>query len=457
MRKAFIFLAVFLLLPIVASAPDLEVEKIDKGSVVISELDNPAVFDFKITNKNQTDDFEIFSLVGVAMTPQKFFELPKGETTTIEVTANPNEELRKIKGFLNFEYRIYGRKSGVFKDNLLIKIVPLSEAVEILPAIFNPNDSEIVITIRNKENTHIENLSITLKSVFFEKEDTISLSPYEERNISIKVDKEKIRKITAGQYVLTGEIQVQDSRERIESTINYLEEESVSVNETKQGIIVRKVIVTKTNLGNVPTTATIEIKKDVLSRLFTINSPIHSDVERRGLITTYIWQKEIAPGESVTVTSSTNYTFPFVIFILLVVTALSVKYYTSSPLTINKKVSHVKTKGGEFALKVNLYIKSKKHLTNIQIKDRLPAMTKLYEKFGTKPSQIHSGTRTLSWHISSLNSGETRVISYIIYSKIRTFGRFELPPASASFVYNDKEYHTLSDRVFFVSDTSENL
>jgi len=450
MKEVFIFLAIFLFLPVVCAVPDLEIEKIDKGSVVIAELDNPAVFDFVIDNKNETEKFQIYSLVGVGMLPEGFFELPSGKTT-IEVIARPGEKIRKMKGFVNFEYQIYGQKSGIFKDELLIKIVPLDEAVEISAKDLHLDDSEVSVLIKNKENANLGNLELKLESVFFDESREISLEPLEEIELSIPITKET-KKIAAGPYVLTGEVVDMDTK--IEGVINYLEKEGTKVESVSIGFVVRKTTVIKTNVGNTPVAASVKVEKDILSRLFTVNLPLHSDVRREGLITTYTWQENLEPDESLVVESITNYTFPFIVLVLLIVIVFSVKFFTRTPLMISKKVSHVRTKGGEFALKVHLHLKAKKHLDNVNVVDSLPAVMKLYEGFGTRPDSVSAETQRVSWHLNKLNAGETRVISYIVYSKIRTFGRFELPSAVASFDFEGKSYSVVSDKVFFVSDTA---
>ena len=84
---------------------DINVETRDKGSVVIAELDNPAVFDFIINNPGPADNIEIFSFVGVTFSPRGGFDLPSG-TSTIEVKAYPNKEVRNIRGLYTFEYQM---------------------------------------------------------------------------------------------------------------------------------------------------------------------------------------------------------------------------------------------------------------------------------------------------------------------------------------------------------------
>ena len=145
----------------------------------------------------------------------------------------------------------------------------------------------------------------------------------------------------------------------------------------------------------------------------------------------------------------------FIIIIILLITGLIIiiKRSIETDLLLRKHVSFIKTKGGEFALKVRVHVKAKKHADNIQIIDRLPGMTKLFERFGSKPDKIDLATGRLFFNIPHLNAGEERVFSYIIFSKVAVVGRFELPAAMAIYEKDGKTLEVNSNRAFFVSDT----
>ena len=59
------------------------------------------------------------------------------------------------------------------------------------------------------------------------------------------------------------------------------------------------------------------------------------------------------------------------------------------------------------------------------------------------------------WHIKRLNSGEERVFTYIIYSKINIIGKFELPAAHATFEKDGKHDKVYSNRAYFMAESSE--
>lgn len=442
------------ILNVAAQTPNLDIQKIDKGSTIIAELDNPAVFDFVVDNNGPSDLFEIYSLVGVSMTPKGKFEIPHGETT-IEVMAFPNEDIRKsTKGYFNFEYQIKGQNSGIFKDFLLIKIVPLEESLAIEAEPLHPSNSKAVVILKNKENTNIENLEINLESEFFSSKKTVSIGPKEELELEIEVNKEDTKKIVAGSYIVSAEIKVDDADAELETIMTYLEKEGTSVERYSDGFILKRNTVVKRNEGNVPVTATIEVKKDILSRLFTITSPESDQITRSGLVVSYFWARDLSPGESFSITTTTNYTIPLIFLILIVLAGLIAKKLAETAVTLNKRVSLVRTKKGEFAVKVRLHVKAKRHVDKIQITDQLPGVTKLYENFGKTPDRIDKTSRRLFWNISSLNAGEERVYSYIIYSKLNIVGKFELPAATAVFEHNGKMQEAWSNRAFFITETA---
>ena len=130
--------------------------------------------------------------------------------------------------------------------------------------------------------------------------------------------------------------------------------------------------------------------------------------------------------------------------------------YARTQVVAHKSVVYVRTKGGQFALKVRLRVKARSAVTGVQIIDRLPGMTKMYEKFGIQPTKIDAATRRIFWNIDKLAAGEERVFSYILYSNLNIVGRFELPAAIVIFEHKGKIEEVHSNRAFFVSETVKN-
>jgi len=456
--KAKIISAILILLIIpLVSAANLEVKQLEKNNIIITELENAnATFKLQITNNEDKDDmFRIYSLVSVAMYPIEPFAIKSGETIILDVTAAPHKEiLRDKRGIYAFEYQIKGEKTGFFKDTLAVRLFDIKEAVEIGIKDIPLNTTETTLTITNKEDIEIKRLKIIAKSKFFEFSQTLDLEKKESKNIEIPIILDK--KIPAGEYEAEIIYELNDKKSSKTIQIQYLEESGISVSESANGFIIKKITFTKTNEGNVPAVARIEARKNILTRLFTIYSDRPTASERSGIFVDYTWEKELGVGESYTVTVTTNYTFPFIILLLIIVVGVLVRFLATGTVSLKKRVAFVRTKGGEFALKVALRVKARKNVKNIIISDRIPGHAKVYNKFGIPPHRIDESSRKLEWDISQMNAGEERVFTYIIYSKINIVGSFELPAASASFEHEGQREHIFSNKTHFAAETSEN-
>ena len=113
----------------------------------------------------------------------------------------------------------------------------------------------------------------------------------------------------------------------------------------------------------------------------------------------------------------------------------------------------MRAKGGEFALRVSVFAFARSHVEKVSIIDRLPSLVKVHEKFGSeKPKRVSEKNRSIEWEFSWLEAGETRVMSYIIYSKIGVVGKFSLPTAIAVYEKDGKIHEAESNRAYFVAE-----
>ncbi|MEK6915570.1 MAG: hypothetical protein AABW89_03455 [Nanoarchaeota archaeon] len=456
MNSKYILLFSVLFLISFVSAADLEVIVLEKNEIIITELERTnATFKLSITNNGDSDEFQIYSLVSVAMHPKEFFKINHGETLILDVVAVPFKEIiSSKKGIYAFEYQIKGKETGFFKDTLALRIFDVKDAVAVTINDIPLNATKVEMILRNKENIKIDNLKIVAESNFFEFSETFDLDGKQDKVFEIPIILEN--KISAGDYEAEIIYELNDIKSSVILPIRYLETTGISVYESTSGFIIKKTNITKTNEGNVPAVALIDVRKNVLTRLFTVYSDRPTASERRGLFVDYSWEKEMGVGESYTVSITTNYTLPFIIILLIAIVGLFAKFVVTGKISVRKSVSLVKTKGGELALKINLRVKSRADLKNVVISDRIPGHAKLFNKFGIQPHRIDEQSRKIEWDISYLNAGEERMFSYIIYSKINIVGSFELPAASVSFDYDGKREHAFSNKTHFAAETSEN-
>ncbi len=457
-KKTFAMLEIFFILIVLTinlvPAEDLKISKQAISDVVIKELDRPAVFNFSITNLGNTDAFKIYTLVSINFAPSESFRIDSGQTKKIQVEVYPTDSFKKkMNGHVVFDYFIKGTEAEQ-KDRLMINIISLKDAFAIGAENINPDSNSVKVDVINVVNSKFENIKFIFSSAFFDDvEKIISLEPYEKYEFIVPLNKEKMKRLFAGNYILSASATVDDVTTRLEGDIKLLEKSGLSVSRDSSGILTRKNIIRKTNEGNIPTLANITIRKNIISRLFSTFSPQPVDVKRQVFFVDYFWQKDLRPAETLEVVVTTSWIFPFLLLLAIAVIGFLVFFYSSSDLILKKKISFVKTKGGEFALKVSIIASSRKFIENIKIVDKLPPLVKLYNKFGaTPPSKIDVKNRRLFWDLKTLDFGEKRVFSYIIYSKVGVIGRFELPPATGIFERNNKVHETHSNRAFFVNE-----
>lgn len=437
------------------SAINLEITQKQISNTVITDLNEPAIYDLTIKNNEQSDNFQIYSLVGINITPSTF-NIPSGETKTIRIYLMPQDSLKSKEEPFPFVYQIKNSKNEIQKDTITISIMSLEKAIEINPENINPQSTNINIEIKNRATYNFEQVKLRLTSVFFpDYETTIPLSSLETKTISIPLDKNKVKVLDAGHYLMNIQMETKGITAKKDVVIKFVEQPNIDEKEKTEGwIIVTRHEIIKKNIGNVKETVTTTVKKDLISYLFTTTNipPTSSKIE--GFTRIYTWQKELIPDDELDVIVTTNWLFPIFIIILIIIVIILIKKYTERDFLFRKSVSFVRTKGGEFALKVTLRIKAKKYAERINITDKLPHLVNLYEKFGAvPPHKVDMHNRRLEWNIESMNKGEERVFSYIIYSsKIGVVGRFELPSAKAVYEKEGKIKHITSNRAFFINE-----
>ncbi|MDP2628615.1 MAG: hypothetical protein Q8P15_01815 [Nanoarchaeota archaeon] len=451
MNKKIIFFVIVLLIIPSISALNLKVEKQSSDEVLIIASGIPAVFDLQIKNLGSTEDVYFYNLLGFDMQPKGMTELKGGETTNVQLKISPIGEIGS-RGYYTMQYYIRGT-TGEIKQELTFKIIDLKEVFDVGTGEIDPGANSIEIYLYNKVNSDFGNVKAEFSSLFFRFTKEFSLGPKEKKTFEIELKPEDFNKLIAGFYTVKAEINTGEKTITSEGTLKFAEKNLLVTSEENYGFIIYTKIIEKANKGNTIEKTETTIKKNILSRLFTTLSPEPDYVEKKGFNVYYTWSSEVKPGETLKVTVKTNWFFPLLIIFFIVVIVISVKKFSKTNLILRKKISFVNAKGGEFALKVSIFVKAKKYIQKVNLTDRLPPLTKIYERFsGEKPSKIDEKNRKLEWYFEKLAPGETRVISYIIYSKIGVLGRFALPPATAIFEKDGDFNSEESNRAYFVTE-----
>ena len=447
MKKAALFL---LLIVLISTASALVISDEAINNVIIPEFNQPAKFELTIAGAEE-GSYNIYTLTDVKILPASSFALGPG-SKKVEIYIYPTEAL-EIRGHYSFSYFLKKSDGENYEDSLSVKVVDLKDAVQINSDSNDPSLNKIDFYVRNLENAKLEEIKATFSSVFFDEfEYVFDLEPYEKREFSVPVDGERMKKISAGSYIVSADFETDDGVEELEGKIYLGEKKGVEIQEDSSGILVRTETITKINIGNVQEVVTTKIKKNIFTRLFSSFNQEPDLVDREDFTITYSWTRTLKPAEIFVIKTKTNYIFPILILILFVLIVIGIKRYVQTVVEINKSVTHVRTKGGEFALKVKLILEARREVENVSLIDKIPAVVKVYEKFGTiRPDLIDTKNRRLKWDIGNLAAGEERAFSYMVYSKVGIVGKFSLPPATAVFEKNDQIHEVESNHVFFLS------
>ncbi len=429
----------------------LNVSEQHDTDILIKDVNNSITLKLSITNA-PAGVYNVYTLAELSMKPSSMFTISEGSIEK-DFTISATENL-DVEGYYTFTYTLNHRDIEKINNKFTIQILKLKDVLEIGSESIDPESGEVSFYVENKENVQLKNLSAQFSSVLFDIEKTFDIGPYEMVEIPVVVDIGKLQKTKAGIYLIEGTFQTNKGTEKIEGNLYLGEKKGITSTEDSAGLLVRTQTVTKINIGNIVENIEVNLKRNIFSRLFTSFNIEPTITERKGLIIEYTWIKErLNPTEVYTIKAKTNYLFPFFTILFAIIALLGLKRFTETKIEIKKTVHYVNTKNGEFALKITLALKAKKNVENVTLIDKVPAIVKIYKKFGLiKPDKIDAASRRIHWNIGDLNAGEVRVFNYVVYSKVGVVGKFSLPEALVVFEKNEKIHEVESNKVFFMSD-----
>jgi len=432
---------------------ELDITKKQISTVAIKDLNKPAMFTLDLTNKGITDSFSIYSTVGLDMLPKESFEILAGETKSVAISIFPTLPLKVSPDYINFEYKLKGTNTPVQIDELAISIVNLKDAFEFYIDSINPDSETAKIHFNNKYGESLENVHMEFSSVFFSETLNFSATALEKKELDAKLDKTKMRELLAGPYIVNAKVRIGEVSGETSTIMKFEEKAGIETKELTEGFFARRTEIEKLNKGNMNTDVSIVITKNLFSALFTTVNIDPSRKEFSGLKINYVYQKQIAPGESLKVVAKTNWWILILIIVIAILLWYIVDKYVKNKLVISKHILRVRTKGGEFALKITLNVKARDYVERIRLLDRLPPMVKIFENFGNVPEKLDEKNRRVEWNMQALAKGEQRTFSYIIYSKIGMVGRFELPKATAIYEFEGKVKEAESNDAFYSNES----
>ena len=452
MKKIYlVFILAFLLIQTVL-AVNLDIQKVTQNEVMIKGINTPTTFTINVTNNGPSDQFSFYTFFGAGMTPTEPIQINSSETKTVDLKIKPREDAN-LNGLVNFNYFVQESDKSEVKEKLTVNILELKDAFKVGGDSINPESNSVNVFLQNKINFDFKGLKFKGTSPFFDLDKVVDLAPYEKKVFKIELNKEDFSKLTAGFYTLSSDFEIDGVKAHNEESINFQEKSILKEERKDYGFIVSTTAINKINEGNTVQNSIISIKKSAISRMFTTFSPEPTSVVRDGFTVNYVWNKELGPGENYKVQVNTNWLIPFLIIILIVLTAVFARKYSKTDLVLRKRVAFINAKGGEFALKVMIHLEARKFIEDVKVFDRLPPLVKVYEKFGgVLPKRFNKTKKILEWELGDLEAGEKRMLSYVIYSKVGVLGKFALPSTYAMFSREGKPKEVNSNKAYFLAD-----
>jgi hypothetical protein len=451
MKKIFILLLILLIIPSIF-AIDITVEQKSSDEVMIMGLENPTIFDLEVTNHGSTDDFVFYTFFGAGSYPQKAISIEQGKTKTVEFGVYPRSDFAQ-RGLINFNLFIQGQNKSEQTIPLSLKVTDLESSIKVSSEKIDPGSNSLQIDIENTVNFDFGDIKSRFKSPFFDFREEFSLGKYEKKSFNVELDKEDFSKIMAGFYTINAQVNIDGQEANIEGTMKFSEKNILKTTEEKYGFFIQTNIIKKSNQGNVMSESETVIKKNIITRLFTSLNPEPDISEREGATIYYTWTKQIKPGEIFQIKITTNWLLPLLIIFLIVAVVVLTKKFSKTDLVLRKRIGFVRVKGGEFALKISIFLNAKKYIERINIIDKLPPLVKVHERFGAeKPTRINEKTKRIEWNFEKLEAGEMRTLTYIVYSKIGVLGKFALPTATAIYEKEGEIHEVESNKAFFIAE-----
>lgn len=446
-NKSFLVLLVISFLSLSSA---IKTEKTTIDNVIIPQYTTkPAEFILKISDVSK-GEYNVYTFADVVLEPKEKFFIEN--ETEINIKMYPLERIPRIKNYIIPVYINDIHKSN-YEEKFLVKIIDLRDVFEVYSNLNFPDD-KIELYLKNKENTTLKNIKIRFSSIFFDEEKILNIiNPFEEKIIQLSVDKEKIKKIPAGSYLVEAKFYTDLGEIIINGKINYGEKKEINTTITKEGFFIVKEKIKKTNTGNTIETIKIEKEKNLFLSLISFFDEKPEGFEIEGMKIKYYWIKRISPGESAEIISKTNYLILLIILFILIGLSLVLRKGYMNNLEIKKTIKPLKTKRGEFAIRVRVHVKANRNVNNVTLIDKFPSLLKVYNKFlPNEPSLIDEKNNRIIWDIGDLQTGEERVFSYILYSKIGIIGKISLPESIVSYEKDNKPYETFSEKVFFLAE-----
>jgi hypothetical protein len=205
------------------------------------------------------------------------------------------------------------------------------------------------------------------------------------------------------------------------------------------GISTRTVL-TASNTGNIPAEDTVVTARvpSYLSHFVSFTTE-PTTVDSTGGKATYTWNVgDLAPGDTATVTYRVNYWTPLAIIAVILIAAVLGVRELRRPRIAKKALQ----KNGKHAVHITVKNRSGTVLDNVVVKDFVPGIATLIEKFDSSPPETirqgEEGTE-IEWKLGRMDPGEERILTYQISPQVEVEETVTLPAAQLAYRTGETE------------------
>ncbi|MCS7123231.1 MAG: hypothetical protein RMJ17_01505, partial [Candidatus Aenigmarchaeota archaeon] len=168
----------------------------------------------------------------------------------------------------------------------------------------------------------------------------------------------------------------------------------------------------------------------------------------------YEWYFEnVKPGEEVIVKYEIKLLYVWLFCLGIVVVVIFAFRFVYGPTVVKKYKPIVPTLGKEITIALEIKNKSRNEIENVEIKDFVPPLFEVSEKFDTvRPDSIKKvkGGTVILWKFASLKPLEERILTYKIKPKMEISGTFKLPNAYMKYMDKKKEVKSIVSKSILI-------
>lgn len=447
-KSLVLLLLVILLLPAVSAFQAYVYPVTDESNQIY--FDEIAKYELKLVNDLSTDVVYTVYLNPVewSLITDSSILVKGNESKIIPFEILPKPSTYHGPGTHYIPVTIKANNGGTYDTQITLFIKSFKESYgEYLPAIslatnvrdeIDPSkDMNVELLLRNRNILNIENMTLSISSDLFSKEDIVNLSGLAENRLQYKFTIPSTT--TPGQYKLNVKAFYQGKTlSDVQSVFDVVTVSLINREKEEMSYWFKNVKTSKiTNDGNVPKEVSTTLDSAWYVKLFSSVDVEANQVEKsKGE-----WIIYLEPGESAKFIVTENYRYLIFLIVLLVLIA-GLYFIFRSPLVIHKQIVVTGQDGeGISEMKVRIFVinRTSKAYYNLRLIDNSPSIATVSKNtsFGVlQPDKIiptdKKGT-IIKWDVESLEAYEERIFTYNLKARLKIIGNLSLPGVKAKF------------------------